>query len=510
MPRRSVSTPPEIPGHSFIRLLGSGGFSDVYLYQQELPRREVAVKVLTADGLSESGRQAFIAEANLMAQLSAHPYIVTIYTADVATDGRPYIVMEYISGPTLAQQYRNGPLSVADTLRTGIRLSSAVATAHAAGILHRDIKPANVLSTDYGWPALTDFGISSAFEDGQGRDSDAVGMSIPWSPAEMFDDNPHPDVRSDVFSLAATVYTVLAARTPFERDGGPNGSVDVISRIERGLVEPLGRADVPSTLLAVLSRGLSRRPEDRFSGAVEFSRALQRIELELDYVTTPIDVPQVVLERSVQREDGRPAADAAPTRVRAPHPVVVDPEDGQDSDRTVIRGAVPRGSDGVAPRPGSDQQPGGADAGEGQGAEAEPGVRSRGHRLAFAGVLVLAVSATLTAAMVWGATSEDTVPEVEPSAQVTPIAAVPEAQAGDIQPSADKTSVSFSWRNPDQREGDRYLVRGTEGSGVLSDPQLLSAPTLTLHEVNPEGELCLQIQINRSGRLSAEPLIMCR
>ncbi|MGO2660172.1 protein kinase domain-containing protein [Mycetocola reblochoni] len=533
MSRRSVPTPPEIPGLSFIRLLGSGGFSDVYLYRQELPRREVAVKVLNADELSESGREAFVAEANVMAQLSAHPYIVTIYTADVAPDGRPYIVMEYVAGPTLAQRYRRGGLGVAETLRTGVRLSSAVATAHAAGILHRDIKPANVLSTDYGWPALTDFGISSAFGEERERGADAVGMSIPWSPAEVFDDSSAPDVRSDVFSLAATMYTVLAARTPFERLGGPNGSVDLISRIERGMVEPIGRDDIPLTLVAVLSRGLARRPEDRFAGAVEFARALQRIELELDHAPTPIDVPQALLDR-VPAADDRVGADAAPTRVRSPHEV--RPDEAPDADgapvtqrtrgpeRTVIRASPPRvGDESGAVGPDGDDgattrraRGGGSAAGRGANTTAASpgaaGVRPESHpvrRVVLTSAAVVVVIIGCAVALIWGAVAPPALPEVEARQAPTVVVVVPDAQSGDVTPSEDGTEVRFSWRNPDPRSGDKYLVRRTDDGGGLAEPRLLDETSLTLTDVNPEGELCLQIQINRSGRLSAEPLTMC-
>src|SRR5690554_4054453 len=144
--RRATSQPPELPGYTFVKLLGSGGFSDVFLYDQKLPKRRVAVKVLLVEDLSGANRAAFVAEANLMAQLSAHPYIVTIYQADVAADDRPYFVMEYCSGPSLADRYKREQFSVADALQIGVRLSSAIATAHSVGILHRDIKPANVLT----------------------------------------------------------------------------------------------------------------------------------------------------------------------------------------------------------------------------------------------------------------------------------------------------------------------------------------------------------------------------
>ncbi|MDO8337380.1 MAG: serine/threonine-protein kinase [Microcella sp.] len=324
--RRAPSTPPALPGYEFVRLLGAGGFSDVFLYEQQLPRRQVAVKVLLADGLDSGARAAFVDEANLMARLSAHPSIVTIFHADIAPDDRPFFVMEYCSGPSLSEQAKRAPFSVVDALRTGVRLVGAVATAHAAGILHRDIKPANVLTNDYGWPALTDFGISSSVIDeavvltttlselrgGSSTESQSVGMSVPWSPPEMFADRPQPDVRSDVFSLAATLHTLLAGRTPFEIPGRPNGALDLIGRIERGAITPLPRDDVPASLQAVLRKGMATNPADRYATAVEFGRALQRVELELGYASTPLDVPAVV-EAPPEREE---AGAGDETRVR--------------------------------------------------------------------------------------------------------------------------------------------------------------------------------------------------
>jgi serine/threonine protein kinase len=158
---RHPAAPPDLRGYTYQQLLGSGGFADVFLYQQHMPRRQVAVKVLLADVVTESVREQFHAEANLMAQVSTHPAIVSIHHADIADDGRPYLVMEYCPRGNLSVRYRQERIGLAEALRIGVRLSGAVETAHRTGILHRAIKPANVLTTEYGGPALTDFGSSA-------------------------------------------------------------------------------------------------------------------------------------------------------------------------------------------------------------------------------------------------------------------------------------------------------------------------------------------------------------
>src|SRR5690606_20341825 len=111
-----------------------------------MPRRQVAVKVMLSEVVNDQVRQMFQAEANLMAQLSAHPSILTIYQAGVSSDGRPYLVMELCS-PSLSQRYRLERLPISEVLRVAVRIGSAIETAHRAGVLHRDIKPSNILMT---------------------------------------------------------------------------------------------------------------------------------------------------------------------------------------------------------------------------------------------------------------------------------------------------------------------------------------------------------------------------
>lgn len=284
---RTPAQPPVLPGYRPIQLLGSGGFADVFLYEQDLPRRKVAVKVLLDTAVDEGARARFVAEANAMAQLSTHPSIVTIHFAGVAPDGRPCLVMEYCPRPTLSVRLRRERIAVDEALRIGVRLASAVQTAHGAGILHRDIKPANVLVTEFGWPALADFGISAQIDV---ETDEHVALSVPWSAPELFQPDPRAGVSTDVYALGATVYALLAGRSPFEIPGGNNASAAMIARIEREPVPLTGRSDVPPMLERVLARAMHKRPEARYRSALEFARALQGIESDLGLPSTTIDV----------------------------------------------------------------------------------------------------------------------------------------------------------------------------------------------------------------------------
>ncbi|WP_285036734.1 serine/threonine-protein kinase [Plantibacter sp. ME-Dv--P-095] len=540
--RRSPSQPPAIPGLRFERQLGAGGFSDVFLYEQQLPRRQVAVKVLLAEHLSEQTREAFVAEANLMAQLSAHPYIVTIYTADVAPDSRPYLAMEYCAGPSLAEQAKLRRFPVADALRTGVRLASAVATAHAAGILHRDIKPANVLTNAYGWPALTDFGISQAVElevpsAVEGRPGDVgstgasgtqtVGLSIPWSPPEMFEDEPRPDVRSDVFSLAATVYTLLAGRTPFEIPGQSNGAADLISRIERGTVTPLGRDDAPASLVATLQKGLAKDRANRFDSAVDFARALQRVEMELAYAPTPIDIPNLVQPQS-QAPRQEPSASASDeTRVRQVPSVEAQPRPGVQpalGDETVVRSAGPL----VQPIQPSAPIVIGASASAPsetirrdrlEPATTEPTTdptddaarlakRRRLTRwLVVGGVAVLAVGG-IAAGIVWQGAVTDPKPTAAATGAPIQLSDVPSPKAFGVNISEDGSVVTFIWDNPDPQDGDSYIYQVTSG-GKDSPKVPTSTYAVDLKPSAPGAQLCIEVVIVRAGVTSPDPLEMC-
>jgi tRNA A-37 threonylcarbamoyl transferase component Bud32 len=463
MTRRLPSTPPTLPGFSYVRALGSGGFADVFLYEQNMPRRQVAVKVMLADVVNDQVRQMFQAEANLMAQLSAHPSILTVYQASVSSDGRPYLVMELCSA-TLSERYRRERLPVGDVLRISVQIASAVETAHRAGVLHRDIKPTNILTTAYGHPVLSDFGIAATLAESERTES--VGLSIPWSAPEVLMDETAGTVASEVWSMAATVYSLLAGRSPFEVPGSENRSVDLISRINRAKPEPIGRADVPARLELILQRAMAKRPEQRPRSVLELIRELQAVETELGLPQTPLEVAMDdwALATVADLEDR--------TRIRGVPAISPTGERRRRRSRGGAEAAVAAYAPvGTLMRP----QSGSVDAASATGAPQPRGVQWLAWVLIGLSTLVIAVGAT---AMVWLIRDASSgIP------RVTDISAV-------LQDGA----VRFNWDDPGLEDGDAYEITTSDGSSSVQKD------TVFLADARSGGRVCISVTVNRQGK----------
>ena len=535
--RRPPAPPPQLPGFTHLELLGSGGFADVYLYEQELPRRRVAVKVLLPERISASAAQ-FTAEANVMAMLSTHPAIVTIYQAGVSSDGRPYLVMEYCPRPNLQARYRREPFSVAETLRVGIQVAAAVETAHRAGVLHRDIKPANILVTEYNRPALTDFGIAST----SSTSSETTGMSIPWSPPEVFASDPSAGLvqsgpRADVYQLGATIYTLLAARSPFEIPGQRNGSAELIERISRMPLPRIDRPDVPGSLHAVLARAMAKDPADRYPSAVALARALQKVQIELAHSVTPIDILDDQPDAAEHEDDDggltrvrgitsitpidtatRPSATTAQVQGRPAAPEPID-------DATVVRGprvVVPSGEpidDATVLRPPAYVPPTpGAGAGgvsaPAPGAPAAPeGPRPRRWPMILAGsvvgVALLGIAAVTIPQLIGGGPeptpTETSIGVIDPQ-DPTDSGAVPEPEDGKGVIKGAK--AVFTWTNPDPEPGDYYRWERVALDGN-SKPVEVAEPTVTV-PTQGEPKVCILVTLYREdGRFSGDGVRIC-
>ncbi len=540
--QRTPMAPPDLPGFTYVDVLGSGGFADVFLYEQALPKRRVAVKVLLTERMSSSSVAEFTAEANVMAMLSTHPAIVTIYQAGVARDGRPYLVMEYCPKPNLQVRYRREPFSVAESLRVGVQVAAAVETAHRAGVLHRDIKPANILVTEYNRPALTDFGIASTTSAA----AESAGLSIPWSPPESFDDVPRSDPRSDVYALGATVYTLLAGRSPFEVPGQRNTAAELIQRIETTPLPPLGRADAPASLERALQRAMAKTSGDRYESAISFARALQKVQIELSHSVTPIDIlDDGVAEDVVEDEDEgltrvrgvvsidpqttpaagrtRPSAATVPASRVPAAPPVYEPAEEQ----TVLRGAVPpaaaaetrvRGPLEVAPTadrtiarpPASDPVEPVAPAPSAAVDQRVPRKRGRTGLWVGLGVGALVVIAAVIVGVslpgILGGTTAVPTPTSSSVPRDPVSAVVPEPEDLTGAPVAD--GVRFSWTNPDPQPGDRYLVGVVARSDEEPEFEPITATEITV-PADASGTTCVEVLLVRENGQSSDPVRGC-
>lgn len=336
-----TAPPPRIPHAEFQRHLGSGGFADVYLYRQKMPERDIAVKVIRPDASAEENG-AFEAEANLMAKMSAHPAILSVFGAGVSEDQRSYLIMEYCPPPHLGARARKQQLPVTTVLDIGIRIAGAVETLHRSGVLHRDIKPANILITQFGHPVLTDFGIAVSTQ--QNATASDSGFSIPWAPPEQALGNGAIGPTVDVYSLAATLHTLLTGHSPFEVPGGDNREITMLNRVLRDPVPSTQRSDVPPELERILAIAMAKDPQRRYPTVLEFAQALQQIQEDMHQRPTPIDV----LEDRVNHHDDDQDDDA--TRVRAVttidaggyapstsrRPQAVAPDDDDDATRAAV------------------------------------------------------------------------------------------------------------------------------------------------------------------------------
>ena len=470
--------PPVIAGFTHVRGLGAGGYSTVYLYEQHMPRREVAVKVTNVDvaGRATSG---FEHEANLMAKVSTHPAILSIYGAGVAADGRPFLVMEYCPPPSLETVLRRGTLSVQNALSTAIQIAGAVETAHRAGIIHRDIKPANILFTTYRRPVLADFGISAmSVPDG---DQELRGMSVPWAPPEQLVGGRTARPTSDVYSLGATTYAMLTGRSPFEpRDGRSLDIYELSRRIVNEPLTPLTRQDAPPSLQRVLSIAMDKRPENRYGSALAFARALQQVESELGLPCTTVDLLQEPGESL-----GRPvAAEGEATRLgvfsKVPDAVVL---------------------------------PEAKDATE-QQATQEPDRQAPGRSPLLRRALVLVLTTVVAAGAVLGPIllSRQT-DGPRPHATFATIAPGKEKSLEELPPPRNLTGVltedgkvTFTWEPPTQDWADQYLYQEGSSPGASATTSSTSRTTVTVPART--GRTCLQVSSLRKGRTSS-PTTAC-
>jgi serine/threonine-protein kinase len=301
-------------GHRFGRYelrehIGSGGMGEVYRARDHDLHRDVAIKFLPERFASDASRlERFALEARTASSLN-HPNIVTIHEIG-QTDGRPYIVMEYVDGATLRRLLQRGrPLGAKQTLDIGAQLADGLAKAHAAHIVHRDLKPENVMVTKDGFVKILDFGLAKLRADreevlnasvGDGTsetvtDFETAAGVLLGTAAYMAPEQARgvpADYRSDQFALGVTLYEMATGRPAFLRESVVQTLSAIIDAEPQSISEV--NPSFPAPARWAIERCLAKDPGDRYASTVDLAHELRGIRDRIGEATTsnvrPTDV----------------------------------------------------------------------------------------------------------------------------------------------------------------------------------------------------------------------------
>ena len=311
-----MSEPPDprLAKYRLGRVLGSGGMGEVWLAHDVELNRDVAIKFISADRVSDpESRRRLVREAQAAAALD-HPAICAVYEVHAADPGAtPFIVMQYVEGETLAARLRRGPLDAHDALTLAAQIADALAEAHRHGVVHRDLKPENVMITPSGRPKLLDFGIArlatpagyEAAETQAGtREGSFIGTPSYMSPEHI--EQRVLDGRSDLFSLGCVLTECLTGRPAFTG----RTSIEIcaaVLHVQPALPSAL-RPELTTRYDELCRRLLAKHPDDRFQTADEVVGAIRVL---LPDATLPAAVHQVPVAAPRPRRWQRVAAVAA-------------------------------------------------------------------------------------------------------------------------------------------------------------------------------------------------------
>ena len=267
----------EVGRYRLARTLGEGGMGKVYLGVQRAIGSRVAIKVLS-EQCSKNAElvERFFAEARAV-NLIRHEHIVAVIDMDLLPNGRPYIVMEYVEGPTLARLVRNTQAPLGGIVEVVGEILSALAAAHAIGIVHRDLKPDNVIITAEGHAKVLDFGIAKLAPGIQGTSSPRTATgALLGTPAYMAPEQitgGHVDARADVYAAGILLFECVTGRPPFSGEtlyDLMNAHVEKPAPVAREL-----RPSLPVELEHIIMIALAKDPAKRFQNAAAMATALE-------------------------------------------------------------------------------------------------------------------------------------------------------------------------------------------------------------------------------------------
>ncbi len=314
-----------IPGLADLTEIGRGGFGVVYRATENELGREVAVKLLSGP-LDERSRTRFERERRAMGVLSSHPNIVTVFRSGTAGTGEPYLVMEYLPGGSFADRLQaTGPVPWHSALAIGVELCGALESAHRAGVLHRDVKPGNIMVDALGRAQLGDFGIAR-LDGSPETKSSVITASVAHAPPEVVAGD-KPDERSDVYSLASTLFELISGSPAFVR-ATDESMIPLFARIVNDPTPDLRQRGVPDAMAVVLERAMAKQREDRHPSAAELGQALLAVQRSLG-------LPEARLwlagDQPVAADDAGSTRTVSPPPSSGDHPPPGSPPPGQST-----------------------------------------------------------------------------------------------------------------------------------------------------------------------------------
>jgi serine/threonine protein kinase len=265
--------PERIGRYKVAKLLGEGGFGQVYLANDEELGRSVAVKVPYANRVFDAEQVAqYRTEARVVANLN-DPSIVRIYDVGSTAAHPFFLVLEYIEGSDLACRMQQSRLSRSKAVKLVAIVADTLHHAHKHGLVHRDVKPGNILIDNQGKPFLADFGLALR-DDDVGKGPTFVGTVAYMSPEQSVGEGHRVDGRSDIFSLGVILYELLVMRRPFRAETPDKLLLEIKTQEPR----PPRQYDetIPKELERICLKALAKRPSDRYSTAHDFAEELRQ------------------------------------------------------------------------------------------------------------------------------------------------------------------------------------------------------------------------------------------
>ncbi len=270
---------PKIPGYTIKRLIARGGMAAVYEAEQLALQRPCAIKLLHP-GLAHHRalRQRFLSEARNAASMK-HPNIIQIFTVGLEPSQEiPYFSAELIEGDTLRAAVRKRPRSFEELIAIFTAASRALGVAHDKGIIHRDIKPSNIMIADDGTVKVLDFGIAKCLhaQNALTRTGEILGTPAYYSPEQA--DGRAIDHRSDLYSLGASLFTLLTGNLPYE---ARSASGYVLLHNYHPPRSFQGQRGIPDGFVSLVGKLMAKKPEERYQSAEEVVEALAALQAEL-------------------------------------------------------------------------------------------------------------------------------------------------------------------------------------------------------------------------------------